>query len=143
MIHLKQKANAGTCAAVAYASILHLTELQGIRECKTIMRGPGRGTYGHDVIAAFKARGIETYVLDEIDDKPSDMFWLVPLSRHFPLYVSTTEGRNKEHHAIVIADGMVYDGHYDYPVPLDSYKPVKLKSILLVDQELPTYQSKP
>lgn len=140
MIHVKQKQGLGTCGAVAYAAILHLTELQGIRECRTKMRGKGSGTHDVDLQRAFKTRGIQTYRIDIERARIKDLFWLAPLSTHFPLYVSTGERKNGSTHAIAIANEMVYDGHNDSAVPLELYLDKYVDYLIIVDMELETYQ---
>lgn len=113
MIHVKQKEGLGSCGAVAFAAILHLTELQGIRECRTKMRGKGSGTHDVDLQRAFTARGIQTHRINIERARIGSLFWLTALSTHFPLYVSTSERKNGSKHAIAIANDLVYDGHND------------------------------
>jgi hypothetical protein len=139
MTHVKQKDGAGTCGAVAYAAILGLTELQGIRECKTIMRGRGAGTRNYDLRQAFKNRGIATHGIVVDHEKLKQLFWLPLLSAHFPLYVSTSERKHGTSHAVAIMSGHVFDGHYDHPVPLDVYPNVFVESIIVIEKELDTY----
>jgi hypothetical protein len=140
MIHVKQKQGAGTCGAVAYAAILHLTELQAIRECHTKMRGKGSGTHDVDLCNAFEARGVSTHRIEIGHVQMSALFWIPLLSTHFPLYVSTSERRNGSQHAIAIANAMVYDGHNDSEVPLELYLDKYVESVIVVDKELETYQ---
>lgn len=139
MIHVKQKQGAGTCGAVAYASILHLTELQGVRECHTKMRGKGSGTHDVDLQRAFMARGIQTHQIWFETARMGSLFWLSPLSTHFPLYVSICERKNGTSHAIAIASGAIYDGHNDGPVPIDLYSDQWVTGVILVDKELDTF----
>lgn len=142
MSHVKQKNGLGTCGAVAYASILGLSELQGIRECKTVMRrkrGERSGTSTYDVQEAFSQRGITTHAVDTGRVKMEHAFWLTPLSAHFPLYVCTSERKGGTQHAVAIMNGQVFDGHFEAPIPVELYFKVWIEHVLIVDMELPTF----
>jgi hypothetical protein len=121
-----------TCGACAYATLLsgigvNINERQACDEVKLTKKSDG-GTYTHNVINALKARNIEhgyAYI-----DRPIEEYgrWLYLNSINRFLYV-TMFGQNKhkrgaptkEHHAICVSNGMVYDSAMKDVLPLDAY----------------------
>jgi len=138
-----------TCGASAYAMIVGISELEGVRECNTKLRGRDSGTHTHNVVAAFEKRGIKTTLIN-LPDHPhyDELFWLEPLSHHFPLYVTINRQqfgqRVDRHHAVAIAGGAIFDPNERKPVPISAYgymveKHATINSVLVVERELPGY----
>ena len=79
------------------------------------------------------------------------IWWLKNLSLHFPIYASchyisnSGRGRNSHrHHAVIFADGKIYDPAESMEVDFDCYSHVFnrqliVKSILALDKEMDGY----
>ena len=143
MIHRKQ-GYYPTCGACSYGMIVDIPQDLAVIECKTKLRGKGKGTYTLDVLKAFRQRKIACKLIEVDQDFRSIETDLRLLSQQYKLYVSGTfVNRNKRgkpttsQHAFVIWRGTIYDPAEPQPFPIESYyfkftKHLVVKEIIVV-----------
>jgi len=139
-----------TCAACAYGTVLsgmgiNLTEAQCCDDCGTTKSG----TFDTSVLRALKKRNIDAGYVSINQTLEEYGRWLYLNSINRFLYVSMfgqNQGKRgaptKEHHAVCISDGKVYDSALKEVLPLDAYatkynKRFFINSIILVDDPNP------
>lgn len=150
MLKLFNQQNRVTCAACSYATVLsgfgiNITEREACDDCHT----DKRGTFDSSVLRALRKRGIDANIAYLNIDFDSYSRWLYLNSINRFLYVSMfgqNQGKRgaptKEHHAIAINNGMVYDSAYPEVIPLETYtfkynKKFLIELIILVDNPNP------
>lgn len=152
IFHKKQQRNY-SCGAACFAMLFGIEESMARKAVKT----KSSGTNQWNVVRAIESAGLTAHDVNinkaylEIKD------FLNSMSFHFPIYATCTyrtRARGKKggrdevrEHAILLADGMVYDPSERAECPIDSYehtfgKSLMFRSIIIVDEERPSFGRK-
>jgi len=110
------------CGPVALSCLFNtsLEDLEKMVECDK-----DKGTYTTKVVAAMKEQGIECSHISLNGDGENHLWWLELNSFRWPIYlgchfvVQGKRGRpSNRHHAVLLANGMIYDGnsHREEPI---------------------------
>lgn len=150
--HIKGETPSG-CAACAFAMLFGIEETLARKAVKT----RANGTFNSSVAKAIRDTGLTAHFVSLYKDFNELKDYLEKLSWHFPIYASCQyrhsaygggRGRNKiECHAILFADGKIYDSAQNGPVDFDCYdytndKGLTVQQIIIVDEERPNYGKK-
>jgi hypothetical protein len=144
--HLYQT-NEYNCGATSFASIFDCT----IEEAEKIVNTRKTGTYTHNVCYALSNLGQRFSRVDIAKDFCEIRDDLVRISCKFPIYASCefyTQGKRGrprlERHAIVFANGQVYDPSEVRACPMDCFehafqKKLIVDEMIIIDHELPDF----
>lgn len=145
IVHQRQQ-QPMSCAAACFSMITKVTEEQAIKICKT----KKSGTSSHDLANALDQKGF-SYHWVTLRESFTKIWWLRNLSFHFPIYASCNyisnsgKGRNSHrHHAVVFADGKIFDPAESMEIDFDCYlhtfnRDLIIKHILVIDAEMDNY----
>ncbi len=147
IVHQRQNKDYN-CGATALAILLNRSQ----EEAEIICQTNCKGTDTRDVVYALKLLKIPHFYQTLDLNFLTEMNFLDALSRKWPLYLTGhykdrfhKKGRDRErHHAVAVADGVIYDPSYDEPIPIEAYpavfnKSLQLTEIIVIDEERPDY----
>lgn len=150
IIHKRQE-KSFSCGAAAFAMLFGISEDMARKACKT----DSDGTSNVNIFRAIKDTGLNANYVNLNNSYDEMMNDLISLSHHFALYMSGTyrtgakEGKSRgrdriRRHAILLADGMAYDGGENRACPIDCYAHTFGKSLIfdcmiIIDEERPNY----
>jgi arabinogalactan endo-1,4-beta-galactosidase len=138
------------CGPVALSCIFNasLEHLETLVECNK-----NKGTYTSKVVEAMKEEGIECSHIKLDSDAGNHLWWLELNSYRWPIYLGChfvnqdARGRpSNSHHAVLLANGMIYDGnnHREEPISAIAQKFNKkfvVKDAIIFHHELPNWKS--
>lgn len=133
-----------SCGAASFAMLFNMDESIARRLVKCKKTGTNMG----NVCNALDGMGVKYHLVNIDEDFRSYKNFLKYNSIRWPLYLSCVykdrfyvKGRDSiRHHAIAIADGMIYDPSENQVEPVDCYehvfnKSLVIKQIIIIEQE--------
>jgi len=138
-----------SCGAACISMLFNISEKEARKLCGTTVRG----TDSLGVNDFLRLSRITHHEI-RINQDYRQLSWLEPLSCHFPLYLScqfnSTSVKNrplKRHHAVLAANGMLYDPSELRECPIDAFehtfnKSMVIRSIILIEEELPDWRKR-
>lgn len=125
------------CGPVALSCLFDtsLEHLEKLVECDK-----DKGTYTSKVLDAMKEQGIECNIVSLNADHGDHLWWLEQVSYRWPIYlgchfvVQGNRGRpSHRHHAVLLANGMIYDGNSHREEPIGAISANFNKKFILKD----------
>jgi hypothetical protein len=137
------------CGPVALSCILDtsLENLENLVECKK-----NKATYVSILVAALRKESVECNHIHLDVDSGNHLWWLELNSYRWPIYLGChfvnqgVRGRpSNSHHAVLLANGMIYDGnsHREEPISAVAQKFNKqfiVKDAIIFHHELPNWK---
>ena len=138
-----------SCAAAAFAMLFNLDE----KVARKMVKTDSNGTCMYDVLDALLNHDVGAYLVGNLGEaNHKTLFWLGPLSCHFPLllsckFLNTSIHKRtiKRQHAVLAANGFIYDPSEDREVPIEAFegtfnKDLIISQMIVVDHELPRWR---
>lgn len=147
IVHFRQEKNF-SCAAASFAMLFDMDE----QTARKIVNTKHDGTQMYDVLWAFRNHGIDAHMVHLNGASYKTLDWLEPFSCRFPLILSckfiNTSVKNRtirRYHAVLAANGFIYDSAEVRAVPFDAVestfnKDLLIRNMIVVDHELPRWQ---
>jgi hypothetical protein len=137
-----------SCGAAVVAMLFDLDE----KTARKIVGTTSNGTNQYGALAGLTRHGVKATIVDLSDAHYKTLFWLGPLCCRFPLLLNCTfinksiHNRTvKRHHAVLAANGFLYDPSEDRATPVDTFestfnKDLVIEQMIVVDYELPNWR---
>lgn len=134
----------GNCGPIALSCLFE----EPLEQIEKIVKCSARGTRTSDVLDGMHKNGIDCSMVTLHDDGINHLWWLEQCSYRWPIYVGGTyvnqgkRGRPSQgHHAVLFANGMIYDGHNLREEPISAIatkvnKNFVVKSVIIFNREL-------
>ncbi len=147
MLHFPQKTNV-TCGAAAYRTALSQFELISEKQACDEVKNDKWGTNAHNILNAFKKRGLDANLIELDTDWNEYSRWLALNSKNRLLILDCQfndkaggkgQGRDRIRlHYIVVSNEFVYDPAHQSVCPLECYldihnKKVTIRSMIMID----------
>jgi hypothetical protein len=120
--HVPQ-AGEGNCGPVALKCLFN----NSLHEIEEMVKCDSKGTNVYNVISALQYSKIDYSFVPLHSDHQNHFWWLEIVSHRFPIYLCChfinqgPRGRpSNSHHAILLANGLCYDGNFHREMPIES-----------------------